>query len=390
MAQPGPLHQNLNEIQDENNIMADIIVIDSTSDLSKINKLKKKSSLGLSFTQLREIPKEFVQFRNTKHLTLRFYNTGITDLSFLNEFPNLTYLRIDRYEGTVLSLQDLHLDSLTFFYIGYCPRLADIGAMKKLSQLQELFINNVSTLKEFPRFTHPHSLRKLVLDHMSNGRFFNDKNPIHYPTAIRNIQYLTHLEELTLGSLTFLHEVPAYLPKSLQKLEITGWALHHWEGDRVEIRNLDNLRLYPKLKEVILYNIHLKEFKGNFNNVSLDFLRLWYIPNLKNISGIFDLKSVKEIKIQNCDSLVTVSGYNCNNTIGTLYISECARVANIDFLFNCTNLNEMIVFSSTNQIRLSKSVNLDRIPNISVNNSNNKLWLYKKNNEWQIHKIEDQ
>src|SRR5690554_3320450 len=175
--QPGPLHLNINEISDDGYIFADIIVIDSTSNLTKISKLKNIDRLNLKIHCLNEIPKEFKDFVNTTSLTIRLNKVDNADLSFLNEFPNLKYLSIDGYEGETLSNKELKLDSLYNLQIGYCPNLHNINTIKNLTSLEELSINNVANLKEFPKFSKKNLIKKLKIDHMSNGRQFNEENP---------------------------------------------------------------------------------------------------------------------------------------------------------------------------------------------------------------------
>src|SRR5690606_23059973 len=136
----------INEISDDGYIFADIIVIDSTSNLTKISKLKNIDRLNLKIHCLNEIPKEFKDFVNTTSLTIRLNKVDNADLSFLNEFPNLKYLSIDGYEGETLSNKELKLDSLYNLQIGYCPNLHNINTIKNLTSLEELSINNVANL----------------------------------------------------------------------------------------------------------------------------------------------------------------------------------------------------------------------------------------------------
>lgn len=389
VCQPGPLQLNINEISDDGYILADIIVIDSTSNLTKISKLKNIDRLNLKIHYLDEIPKEFKNFVNTTSLTIRLYKTVNVDLSLLNEFPNLKYLSIDGYEGETLSNKDLKLDSLSNLQIGYCPNLHNINSIKNLKSLKELSINNVANLKELPKFSENNLIKKLKIDHMSNGRYFNEENPKNYKTDIENIKYLLHLEELTLGSLTFMNEIPDFFPPTIKKLEINAWALHHWKGDKVEIKNLNNLKLYSNLRELIFYSIHLKDFNVNFENLSLDYLFFWQIPNLTDVSGVFSFNKINYLKIINCVNLKSISGKTCKNNIENIEIDECPNIENIDFLFTCQNLNSIKLYSQSNTIKLSKSINMNKIPNISIFNSNGKIRLYKKENIWEIQTIKE-
>lgn len=381
--QPGPLHQNLNTINDKEIIVADIIVIDSTSDVSKVSKLKNVKNLSLKIFNLKEIPKEFKKFVNTTQLTIEFFHVNCTDLAFLNEFPNLKYLRIDRFGGEIFSKKELKLDSLLSLQIGYCENLYDISAISNLNALEELNISNVAYLKAFPKFGKQNSIKKLTIDHMSNGRFFDEKNPKNFNTDIRNIKYLLKLEELTLGSLTFMHEIPDFLPTSLKKLEINAWALHHWEGDKVEINNIDNLKLYTNLKELKLYDIYLKEMNSNLKNLSLNYLLLRHIHDLTDISWVFSIESIKELKVSNCINLKSIKGVTCENKIGKIEIEGCQSIENIDFLFTCQNLNWLEIYSQRDMLKISNSIHMDHIPNIYISNSSRTIELFRRDGVWQ-------
>ena len=385
--QPGPSHKNINEISDNGHIFADIIVIDSTSDLTKVSKLKNLEVLHLKIHNLDSIPKEFKNFINTKSLSIGFYKVKSSDLSFLNEFPNLKYLSFVGYDGENLSNKDLKLDSLSILRIGYCPNLSSINTIKNLNSLQELSIENVANLKEFPKFRKQNLIKKLKIDHMSNGRVYNEENPKNYKTDIRNIQYLSNLEELTLGSLTYMNDIPDFFPRGIKKLEICAWALHHWKGEKVEIKNIDNLKLYSNLKELKFYNIYLKNLNGNFENISLDYLLLWYIPNLTDISGVFSFKSIKDLEIKDCQDLKSISGKTCISKIGKIEIEDCPNIKDVDFLFTCQNLNAIEIYSKSNSLEISKITNMSKIPNISIFNSNDKIKLYKKEHIWEIQSI---
>lgn len=376
-SQPGPVHKNLNE----NFLLADVIVIDSTSDLSRIQNLKGLDRLSLKLYNLKSIPKEFKDFINTKRLRISFWNTNANELSFLNEFPNLTYLSIDGFEGEVLSKQKLKLDSLNNLEIGYCNNLHDIEAIKGLTALKELRIEGSAYLKKFPKFGKNNSITQLTIDHMSNGRSVNEEHPKNFKTDITNIRYLQHLEEIVLGSLVDMHTIPDFLPKTIKKLEITGWALHPWKGDKVEITSIENLKLYPELKELKLYNINMKRFEGNFKSLSLDHLLLWLVADLNDISGIFTFKNINKLQINNCPDLKDISGLVCNTHFENFEVQQSLNIKNIDFLLTCNNINQLII-TEANSLKLSSSQKMDRIKNISIFDNNDKIRIYKKNNVW--------
>lgn len=376
-SQPGPVHKNLNE----SFLLADVIVIDSTSDLSRIQNLKGLDRLSLNLYNLKSIPKEFKDFTNTKRLRISFCHTDANELSFLNEFPNLTYLSINGFEGEVLSKQKLKLDSLNNLEISYCNNLHNIEAIKELNTLKELRIMSAAYLKKFPKFGKNNSITQLTIDHMSNGRSVNEENPKNFKTDITNIRYLQHLEEIVLGSLVDMHTIPDFLPKTIKKLEITGWALHTWKGDKVEITSIENLKLYPELKEFKLYNINMNRFEGSFKNVSLDHLLLWLVSDLNDISGIFTFKNINNLQINNCPDLKTISGLVCNTHFENFEIQQSQNIENIDFLLTCNTINQLTI-TEANSLKLFNSQKMDKIKNVSIFDNNDKIRIYKKNNVW--------
>jgi hypothetical protein len=374
--QPGEMRRNLNEYFRER----DVIVIDSTSDLSRVNLLKNSSALVLDFEKIKELPKEFKEFNKTSYLYISFWKTGITDLSFINQFPNLTHLRINGFEGTKLAVEPLKLDSLQKIEISYCPRLEDIECIKNLSTINQIRINNCATIKQFPRFCKGNSVKQLIINHMSNGRYFNEDNPNHYNTSINNITYLEELEDLTLGSLTYINEIPNFLPKNIKRLEITGWALHHYKGDKIVLRSVENIKLYKQLKEIKLYHIYLEKFIGDFKKISLDNLIFSLIPNLTDISGAFTFKNINSMAIADCVKLRKISGNFCTS-FNSIEIKNCKNVENIDFLFTCRKIKNL-VFRNAEKIIFPNTNKMNNIPNIAISNDSQKIELYKEDNKW--------
>jgi hypothetical protein len=215
---------------------------------------------------------------------------------------------------------------------------------------------------------------------MSNGRYFNEDNPNHYNTSINNITYLEELEDLTLGSLTYINEIPNFLPKNIKRLEITGWALHHYKGDKIVLRSVENIKLYKQLKEIKLYNIYLEKFIGDFKKISLDNLIFSLIPNLTDISGAFTFKNINSMAIADCVKLRKISGNFCTS-FNSIEIKNCKNVENIDFLFTCRKIKNL-VFRNAEKIILPNTNKMNNIPNIAISNDSQKIELYKEDNKW--------
>lgn len=217
---------------------------------------------------------------------------------------------------------------------------------------------------------------------MANGRYLSEDAPKNQKTLITNIGYLNHLEELKLGSLVYLHEIPSYLPRSIKKLEITGWGLHHWKGDKVVLKSVSNLKLYPNLKELKLYTIHLEKFAGNFDKLSLDNLVFTTVPDLTDISGAFTFKRVSNLGISGCVNLKTISGSSCTS-LETIEIADSPKIEDIDFLFTCTGIKNL-VFANADALRPPNRFKMNNVPNISIYSDSQKIHWYKKDNKWII------
>jgi len=41
-----------------------------------------------------------------------------------------------------------------------------------------------------------------------------------------------------------------FFQKILNDLKLTGWALHHYKGDKIVLRSVENIKLYKQLKEI--------------------------------------------------------------------------------------------------------------------------------------------
>ena len=182
-----------------------VIIIDKTSDLSRISLLKNEESLELEI-DLSSIPKEFKDFTNTKSLKLSFIHLTelSSDLTFLNEFPNIKYLKIEYYPGEIIYIEKLVLDSLLTLEIDENLNLKNINSFSNNNSLVEIVLRNVPSLSEFPKFNKQNKIKILELDKKQNGRTTAELPKNIIPLNIDNLKYLNQLEDLTLYNRVYI------------------------------------------------------------------------------------------------------------------------------------------------------------------------------------------
>ena len=155
-------------------------------------------------------------------------------------------------------------------------------------------------------------------------------------------------------------------------------------NDKIELENLDNLNLYPNMKEFQLYSVLLEKIEGNFKNLSLHILSLHSIFNLSDISGIFTFKSIGTINITQCPYLEYVKSSDKNCRIDLLNFNEVPRLQNIYFLFKCKNIRTLEIREASPALFIPELKRMDNIPNILFYVSGPGYRLYKKKNVWEV------
>lgn len=382
MAQPGPPPPvNLNDFTGTQYS----ITIDSTSDLGKIKVLNKDNYPGTVLKlnlYLSKIPEQFAGFTHIQSLNITC-GAALHDLSGLNYFPNLKSLQIYTFEGNKISAETLVLDSLRSLMISRSKTLTDINALAPLGALEELEIFNCPAIAVFPKMHNKSSLRHIYLENGNGFGYWDRETDKKSNLDINNLQFLDKLEFIHLGGYSCFREIPDCLPRSIKTIKFMGRG-YQTPNDKIELENLDNLNLYPNLKEFQLYSVLLEKIEGNFKNLSLHILSLHSIFNLSDISGIFTFKSIGTINITQCPYLEYVKSSDKNCRIDLLNFNEVPRLQNIYFLFKCKNIRTLEIREASPALFIPELKRMDNIPNILFYVSGPGYRLYKKKNVWEV------
>lgn len=366
-SQPGHTFVNLN------NGIGDYIIIDSTTNLNKIEILKEKKQLRL-IINLREIPTQFKNFESLERLTIQSDNL-LTDLSALNYFTNLKELIIFRYSGESISFKKLKLDSLKSIRITDAFNLKNIDALTDLPLLEELTITHTPNIEKFPKFNTHNQIKTLVIDYV------NDRRKKAFNNYLKNIKHLTKLESVTLGNIKGINKIPDFLPPSISYLEINGWSQEHWNGEKIEINDMSNIKLYPNLRGLKLYYVHVNCGDQQFPDTDLDNLYLNYVSTKNNISWAFTFNSITKLWLSHCFDLTTIEPKEYSDMIASIEIDHLP-LQSIDFFLQLKNLNQLII-KQTPELKLTAIDAMENIPNISIF-TREKYHLYKNDSIWKL------
>ncbi len=360
-AQPGPIFVNLN------NGLGDIIIIDSTTNTSRIALLKKHRNLSLIIA-LPKIPEEFKDFVHTESLTI----VPPADISELdNYFPNVKHLTIRRRQQEYIAKKKFQLDSLQTLYIMDSESLEDIDAFLDCNTIEKLLIRGTPNLTQFPKFHRKNRIKELGIDH---GIKFRKKDAKNYLTAIKR---LSKLEKLTLANIYSLTEVPSYLPKSIQYLEINSWALH---DHTTKIKSLKHLKKYTNLNFLKLYQIELDSVKEKFPKIFLERLYLNRVHNLKDVSWAFSFGGIDYVGIHHCNELTTINADWNTDVVSRIDIRSLSNLTSIDALFALDNLKSLVVRYCPKLVLPSTNI-MYKIPHIMM--AGKGYHLYKENGIWE-------
>lgn len=305
-----------------------VVVIDSTSQLNLVDKLIEVTNLKL-FISLDTFPKEFKDFTKTKSLQIYFTpKNNITDLSFLVNFPNLEDLTLRYFKGEKLADDINQLTKLNFLWIDNADNLKNIDAISELVNLEKLHIRYCPKLNSFPKFDTNNQLKYLNFSELGDT------------ISLANLNSLKQLEKIEFYNMFSFKEIPNDLSNTLKHLEINTRNAYGKPKRILEIKNLNNLVLYPNLKEMIIQGVYLKKITGNFSNLSLKNMELSFIENLTDISGLFTFNEIQKLSIKNSD-LKTINPTELNTSIEYLIIDNLPNLTNISNLLKCKNIRNL-------------------------------------------------
>lgn len=370
-AQPGPTYTNLNQG------VFGIIVIDSTTDLSRIGLLKSFDHLQLDLF-LDSIPTQFEGFDKLTSLSIGSYKC-LKDLSGLRYFKNLQWLSISGFNGSVLSATPLRLDSLKHLELHNSMQLKNLDALAELKALEVLNVHD-EHITAFPKFARGNHLKKLRIERYAYVSDSTTKKPFD----LHNLRYLGRLEDLYLGSMLQLTEVPPDLPGALKKLEISGAGVHPWQGEKITLSSIKNIKKYPHLTFFTLYGVWLAKIDGDFKGMSLGRLDLNTIYGLEDVSGLFSFDSIAELSMRRCHDLKQISASACRLRTHKLLVEESGRLRDVNFLFGCEGISRLEIKDAPELI-VPDTAMMEKIPDIILYGSGPRHFqLYKEKGSWKI------
>ena len=321
-------------------------IIDSNTQLSKINLLKSSKSLSL-IIDLPIIPKEFyeIKFDSLTSLNIDF-KSQLQDLNGIEKFKSLKSLGLTNFYGLELPSGFSSLSSLTNLYIT-ASNIENIDVLIELNNLKSLDIKT-DKLKYFPQFKPNNKISTLILSVDSN---FTDYS---------NISTLQQLEILKIdgGNMT-------KFPTNFGK-EILSLSLYN-------LPNLDDitgLGYYYQLKDIFISYTGLKEINGDFSKLSeLKRFNFSYNDSLKSLKGICSLKSLNGIEISYLPSLIAIDFDMSNCVFKKIELSNLSNLKNINGILSCKTLNSI----SLNKTSLEKiPENFEKLENLEgINISHN-------------------
>lgn len=365
------------------------------SDFSSITKLTELNYLYLDLDEKSKI-NIFNTLKSTKikSLSLKLYGKDISFLKILNNFENLTSLK-------------LAIKPMDHFFINdpseqFVPSDPNINELKNYQNLTALEID----LKHSTIFNID------TIGFLEKIQFLNLKTSIY---SITDLTVLTQLKKLTNLSL----ELSAYnneinFLKKMKQLESLNLKFDYNNIDLSALAELNNLHsltlIYPLSKNIpslkALTNLrNLKTLELSINNENSDYdilkqltelltLNLSYplsksydfnsLKEVKNITNLYlnldnlssiDFSSLKELKsLKYLDLALTNSdGFNINsikylNNLETLSISlNSSKLNNIDEIIELNKLTRLNFYlSGSENIRLLKNIKSPAILNIKM------------------------
>lgn len=360
-AQPGPILMNLNDG------IGDIVIIDSTTNLTRVALLKNHKNLSLNI-RLSKIPVEFKDFVHTESLTI----TPPTDIEKLDVyFPNLKHLNIRRAKQKFITKKKFKLDSLQTLYIMDAENLENIDGFLNCTALEKLIIYRTPNLIQFSKFRKKNRIKELVID---DGTTYRKKDTVKY---LKEIGRLSKLEKLTLGNIYSITEIPSYLPTSIQYLEVNSWAVYN---RKTKLKSLKHLKKYINLKTLKLYNLELDTVKEKFTEITLEKLYLNRVHNLIDVSWIFTFAAIDYIMLYGCNEISIVHPRSNTSSISKIDIRNLSNVTSIDALFNLNNLKSLEVRYCPKLILPSTDI-MYKTPHIMITGTG--YHLFKENGVWE-------
>ena len=270
------------------------------------------------------------------HLTELYLDCRVlTDITGVQQFPNLKVLNLDRCE----LLEDLQsitsLKQLQFLQLTYCRRLTKIEAIGECEKLESLDIYGCESVEDLSFISHLKHLRSLFLVELPHARIAVN--------TFANAPQLQDLEIFGLAAISDLDQ-PADLP-NLESVSL---------GDLDSITNVDWLTSCKCLRELTFCNCQaLQNVDGVLGATDLRSIELRNCPQLRNINGLRNHASIRSLEIES-NELTDVSGLSGMTGLRRLSISS-DKLETIEpvgelnslktIILNCQNLKSLECFA---------------------------------------------
>lgn len=209
------------------------IVIDSTTDLSRLHHLNATPTLSLTI-DFKTLPKAFLKTNLDKITTLFLGGEQLEDISNFPIMKNLEELRIGGFQGDTLRFLN-KLPKLKVLVLNYTDKLVSIDQVISNNKLERLSINNC---------------KNVVLN---NSAFTNLKNlsitgTQSTPFKWEDLVNFEKLEVVYLDEVNF-ESIPENFPQSLRKINI--------KNSKTNLQTLNKLAALENIEELNLRNIIL-------------------------------------------------------------------------------------------------------------------------------------
>ena len=243
-AQPGwayKIEGNLNKIdstqikkciENKNSCYFGTIILDATTDLSRLNQLNATSHLSLDI-RMSLLPKEFSKLNLSKVVKLSLSCTQLEDFSNFPIMNNLEILRLSGFQGDTLSIKK-KLPNLKSLEILYANNLTHINNIINID-LEELSIRDCKKLR----------LNQISFSNLKALHFYNNQE---IKLALSDLISFQKLEIVSLKQVHF-ESIPEGFPKSLKKISISD--------SRTNLIALNKLSALENMEELYLTNIEL-------------------------------------------------------------------------------------------------------------------------------------
>jgi len=368
-AQPGTIRINLNNLTSRDIAWVNTIhnsshyeiIIDSTTDLANFEKIKSFHNLNLIIS-VRVLPEEITLLCDSlQDITVRrgdmkdgdmiadIIPTNLFDVSVLNKLKNLRSVNLEYYTGFEL------------------PELNNLRKLKSLmiwgaDQLKDL--NSLSTCKSIETL----ELQGLKLETIDFQKL-SKLNLVSLSLAEdRNLKNLKGLDKCSSLKTLYIEDSN----NSKQKLDFDIGSMNLEELSLGYIQNLNDISKISEsksLRKLYIGNLpSLKKWDFDMNKMNLNLVSLSYM-HVKNIDGILNCRSIKEIDLMGLDSLKTIN-FVTNNNLQVIEIRSLPKLESIN-ITNCTLLKNLTLTDNDQLIKIVNIQQLQHIPYLNIRDNKN-------------------